>query len=78
MTIIADGEAGGSQHARERVKSGRPRLDDRPGFKRAFATLLPAVRARNISQGDAARQLGISVRSLKRYVHRAVQELGKA
>ena len=37
----------------------------------AFAALLPYLRAGDISQGKAARRLGISVRSLKRYVVRA-------
>jgi len=53
------------------IKSGRPRLETREGFKEAFATLLPYLRAGDVSQGEAARQLGISVRSLKRYVVRA-------
>ncbi len=52
-------------------KSGRPRLEDTPGFKEAFATILPYLLAKEISQGEAARELGISVRSLKRYVEDA-------
>ncbi len=50
------------------IKTGRPRLDDSPGFKEAFATILPRLIGGEISQGQAARELGISVRSLKRYV----------
>lgn len=50
------------------VKTGRPRLDTKEGFKEAFATLLPHLRVGDISQGEAARELGMSVRSLKRYV----------
>ncbi len=50
------------------IKTGRPRLDDGPGFKEAFATILPRLIGGEISQGQAARELGISVRSLKRYV----------
>jgi predicted transcriptional regulator len=50
------------------IKPGRPRLDDSPGFKENFATILPRLIAKEISQGQAARELGISVRSLKRYV----------
>jgi len=53
------------------VQTGRPRLDHDEAFRRAFATLLPRLRGGTISQGQAARQLGISVRSLKRYVERA-------
>ncbi len=52
------------------IKTGRPRLDDSPGFKEAFATILPRLIGGGISQGQAARELGISVRSLKRYVKR--------
>ena len=43
-------------------KTGRPRLDDRPGFKEAFATILPRLLAKEISQGQAAKALGASVR----------------
>ncbi len=50
------------------IKTGRPRLDDSPEFKEAFAALLPRLIGKEISQGQAARDLGISVRSLKRYV----------
>ena len=53
------------------IKTGRPRLDHSEEFRRAFATLLPQLRANNISQGKAAKELGISVRSLKRYVEKA-------
>jgi predicted ArsR family transcriptional regulator len=53
------------------LKSGRPRLDDSPGFRERFATILPRLIAGEISQGQAARELGISVRSLKRYVKQA-------
>lgn len=53
------------------MKPGRPRLDDCPGFQEGFATILPRLLAGAISQGQAARELGISVRSLKRYVEKA-------
>ena len=49
-------------------KPGRPRLDHRPVFKDRFATILPRVRAKEISQADAAKEMGISVRSWKRYL----------
>jgi hypothetical protein len=48
------------------IKPGRPRLDDSPEFRERFATILPRLIAKEISQGQAARKLGISVRSLKR------------
>jgi len=53
------------------IKTGRPRLDASPGFRESFATILPRLSAGEISQGRAARELGISVRSLKRYVKQA-------
>ena len=58
------------------IKSGRPRLDHDKTFREAFATLLPCLRAGVISQGQAARELGISVRSLKRYVTKATIRKG--
>ena len=51
------------------MKPGRPRLDDSPAFREDFATILPRIIAKEISQGQAARELGVSVRSLKRYVN---------
>ena len=50
------------------IKTGRPRLDDSPWFRERFATILPRLIGGEISQGQAARELDISVRSLKRYV----------
>ena len=50
------------------IKNGRPKLEDTPGFKEAFAIVLPRLIGGGISQGQAARELDISVRSLKRYV----------
>ena len=57
------------------IKTGRPRLEDSPGFKEAFATILPRLLGEEISQGQAARELGISVRSLKRYVIQGVGDI---
>ena len=56
---------------KKKPAAGRPRLDHNEDFRRGFATVLPRLRAGDISQGKAARELGISVRSLKRYVVRA-------
>ena len=58
------------------VKPGRPRLEHIPGFSEGFASILPRILGGDISQGKAARELGISVRSLKRYLQQAVQGLG--
>jgi hypothetical protein len=55
------------------IKPGRPRLDNRQSFWEHFATILPRLIAKEISQGKAARELGISVRSLKRYVRQSVE-----
>ena len=51
------------------IKTGCPRLDDSQEFKEASAIILPHLIGGEISQGQAARELGISVRSLKRYVN---------
>jgi len=50
------------------IKTGRPRLDDNSEFIRRFAMLLPALNEAAISKGEAARRLGISHRSLNRYL----------
>ena len=50
------------------TKPGRPRLDARPGFRDAFCRILPKVLAGEITPRDASIQLGVSVRSFKRYV----------
>ena len=60
-----------NQTVSQRPKPGRPRLDADPEFVQHFATVLPRLRASEISQGQAARELGISVRSLKRYAEHA-------
>ena len=46
---------------------GRPRLDSRDGFMKAFCRILPRVERDEITPSKAASQLGISVRSFKRY-----------
>ena len=48
-------------------KPGRPRLDIHLDFYERFATVLPRLNRGEISQGQAARELEISVRSFKRY-----------
>ena len=57
------------------IKTGRPRLDDSPGFKEACAIVLPRLIGKEISQGQAARELGISVRSLKRYLNQSAGDI---
>jgi len=53
------------------IRTGRPRLDYSKDFREGFATVLPRLKAKAISQGEAARELGVSVRSIKRYRDRA-------
>ena len=50
------------------ISAGRPRLDHDKTFRESFARILPALLERTISKGEAARRLGISPRSLRRYL----------
>ena len=50
------------------VKTGRPRLDSRDGFYEDFCRVLPRLQAGAINYSQAARELRISVRSLKQYL----------
>ena len=56
------------------LRSGRPRLDHRPGFAESFAAILPRLQAMEISQREAAEELGISPRSLMRYAEQAEEK----
>ena len=52
-------------------RGGRPRyIDSRPGFWEGFAVVLGQLRAREISPERAAEELGVFVRSFKRYAER--------
>ena len=53
-----------------RANGGRPRLDSQEGFVAALLRVLPRVYAGNISQRRAAKELGISARTLNRYAER--------
>lgn len=46
---------------------GRPRLESRPGFQEDFCRLLRRVQAGEISAVEASKDMGISLRSFKRY-----------
>ena len=48
-------------------KAGRPRLDVTPGFQERLCLVAKSRAANQISQRQAAKQLGVSVRSFKRY-----------
>ena len=58
----------GSQAKLTRRKGGRPRLGDQPDFYERLYEVMPALRDGTISKGEAARLLGISHRSLNRYL----------
>ena len=49
-------------------RGGRPRLYATGEFVKAVCEVLPHLNANNMSQNEMARALGISVRSLKRYL----------
>jgi len=51
-------------------RGGRPRLYDTGEFIKAVCEVLPHLRGNGMSQNEVARTLGISVRSLKRYMHK--------
>ena len=63
--------APGSQDDRRGARTGRPRLSTREGFVEDFCRLLPALSGGEISKAEAARTLGISHRSLTRYLAEA-------
>lgn len=56
------------------IKAGRPRLDSHPDFIRRFARVLPALSVGAISKGEASKRLGISHRSLNRYLKQLEQQ----
>ena len=58
------------------IKSGRPRLDGRPGFKEDFCRVLPMIREGKLNLTLAAREIGISARSLKRYMEQWGHRIG--
>ena len=49
-------------------RGGRPRLYDTGEFIKAVCEVLPHHKCNEMSQNEVARTLGISVRSLKRYM----------
>ncbi len=68
QAIVDMGNQTKLQASAKRWKGGRPRLGDHTDFYRRFASVLPALREGEMSKGEAARQLGISHRSLNRYL----------
>ena len=59
------------QDARRGARGGRPRLGDDPEFSRGFAAVLRRLSEGTMSQREAARELGVSARSVGRYVRMA-------
>ena len=51
-------------------RGGRPRLYATGQFIKAFSEVLPHLESGVISQNEAAKVMGISVRSLKRYLEK--------
>ena len=56
------------QDARRGTKGGRPRLDAQEDFVERFCQLLPRLSDGSMSKAEAARRLGVSVRSVGRYL----------
>ena len=59
-----------SQDVRRGAKGGRPRLDAQEDFVEGFCQLLPRLNDGSMSKAEAARRLGVSVRSVGRYMTR--------
>ena len=51
----------------EKSRGGRPRLYSSDQFLEAVSEVLPHLKSGNISQNTAAKLLGMSTRSFKRY-----------
>ena len=49
-------------------QEGRPRLDAQEDFVERFCQLLPRLHDGSMSKAEAARRLGVSVRSVGRYL----------
>ena len=61
MNRFAAGEAG------QKPRTGRPRLTDSPEFLPRLYAVLPALADGNITVADAAKLVGCSRRSIRRY-----------
>ncbi len=59
-----------TQDARRATKGGRPALRDQEWFQRGFAAILPRLSDGTVSQRQAARELGVSARSVGSYLER--------
>ena len=56
------------QDARRGAKGGRPRLDAQEDFVKGFCQLLPRLNDGSMSRSEAANRLGVSHRSVSRYM----------
>jgi hypothetical protein len=63
------------QDARRGAKGGRPRLDAQEDFVEGFCQLLPRLSDGSMSKTEAARRLGISHRSVSRYMRTVAERL---
>ena len=74
LEMIRERVTAGMARARKQGKRiGRPRISDQRDFKRRFARILPAVLEGTMSLGEAAKELAISRRSMRRYLDEAVR-----
>jgi len=65
--ILRERVKAGMERARQQgIKIGRPKVIDRPGFKRRFGDILERLTQNQISRRQAAIELGIGYASLKR------------
>ena len=65
--ILRERVIAGMDRARKQGKRiGRPRVTDRPGFKRRFGAVLERLRSDEISRRAAAKELGIGYATFKR------------
>lgn len=59
-------KAGMDRARKQGIKIGRPKVTDRPGFKRRFGDILERLNRNQVSRHQAAKELGIGYASLKR------------
>ena len=48
------------------IKTGRPKVTDRPGFNHRFGDILERLARNEVSRNKAAKELGIGYATLKR------------
>ena len=67
LEMIRERVKAGMDRARKQgISIGRPRVSDKPGFKRRFGVVLEALQDEKMSRTQAAKELGIGYATLKR------------